>query len=120
MKLLFYQQILQQRAEEIAATYTVDKEGWKQAATNLRQPFWDWASNAIPPDQVIAQKQVTITRPDGKRVTVNNPLYHYSFHPIDSSFPDPYSGWPTTLRQPTSQDSNATDDVAMLKKYVYI
>ena len=109
---------MQQRAEQIAATYTVDTENWKQAASNFRQPFWDWAQNAIPPDQVIAQKQVTITGKDGNKVTVDNPLYHYSFHPIDPSFPDPYSGWQTTLRQPTSQDPDATDDVAMLKKYV--
>ena len=105
---------------EIAATYTVDTKDWKQAATDLRQPYWDWALNAIPPAQVIAQKQVTITNKDGKQVQVNNPLYHYKFHPIDPSFPDPYSGWPTTLRQPTSQDANATDDIAMLQKYVYI
>jgi tyrosinase len=111
---------LQQRAEEIAATYTVDTEDWKKAATLLRQPFWDWAQNAIPPDQVIAQTQVTITGKDGKQVKVDNPLYHYKFHPIDPSFPDPYSGWQTTLRQPTSQDPDATDDVETLKKYVYI
>jgi tyrosinase len=111
---------LQQRAEEIAAKYTVDAEDWKQAATNLRQPYWDWALNAILPDQVIKLTQVTITNKDGKQVKVQNPLYHYKFHPIDQSFPDPYSGWPTTLRQPTSQDPDATDDVAMLQKYVDI
>ena len=109
---------MQQRATEIAATYTVDKADWQQAASNLRQPFWDWARNAIPPDEVIALTQVTITGPNGKPVKVDNPLYQYTFHPIDPSFPDPYSGWPTTLRQPTSTDPDATDDVATLKKYV--
>ena len=106
-------------ARQIAATYTVDTEDWKQAANNLRQPYWDWAKNAIPPDEVIALKQVTIIGKDGKAVEVDNPLYHYVFHPIDASFPDPFSSWPTTVRQPTSADPDATDDVATLKKYVY-
>ncbi|KAF8805055.1 tyrosinase [Phlegmacium glaucopus] len=112
---MLYEQILQQRAKEIAATYTVDKESWQQAANNLRQPFWDWARNSTPPDEVIALKQVTITGHDGKHIKVDNPLYHYKFHPIDPSFPDPYSGWQTTLRQPTSLDPDATDDVNMLR-----
>ncbi|KAF8874304.1 tyrosinase [Mucidula mucida] len=109
------QQIMQQNAEAIAATYKVDQAAWKQAATDIRQPYWDWAANAIPPDQVIALKQVSITGPEGKMVTVDNPLYHYKFHPVDPSFPAPYSGWTTTLRQPGSTRPNATDDVARLR-----
>jgi tyrosinase len=109
---------LQQHAVEIAATYRVNTEDWKKAAADLRQPYWDWAANAIPPDQVISQTQVTITDRNGKRVLVDNPLHHYKFHPIDKSFPEPYSGWPTTLRQPTSGDADATDDIAALQKYV--
>ena len=105
---------------EIAATYTVDTDDWKQAAANLRQPYWDWAVNAVPPSQVISDTQVTITGPDGNKALVDNPIYHYTFNPIDPSFPQPYSGWQTTIRQPTSQDSDATDDVELLKKYVYI
>jgi tyrosinase len=112
---MLYEQILQQRAVEIAATYTVDTEDWKQAAVNLRQPYWDWAVNAVPPSQVISDTQVTITGTDGKQALVDNPLYHYTFNPIDPSFPQPYSGWQTTIRQPTSQDSDATDDIAALQ-----
>lgn len=84
----------------------------------MRQPYWDWAANAIPPDQVIALKQVAITGPNGQKITVDNPLYHYKFHPIDPSFPDPFSQWPTTLRQPNSERPNATDNVTRLKKFV--
>ena len=109
---------MQQHALEIAATYTVNTQDWKKAAADLRQPYWDWASNAIPPPQVIEQQQVTITNNTGKQVKVDNPLYHYKFHPIDNSFPDPFSNWPTTLRQPTSGDSDATDDLDELRKYV--
>jgi len=113
---MLYEQILQQRAVEIAATYTVDTEDWKQAATNLRQPYWDWAVNAIPPSEVISDTQVTIIGTDGNQALVDNPLYHYIFNPIDPSFPQPYSGWQTTLRQPTSQDPDATDDITLLKR----
>jgi tyrosinase len=112
---MLYEQILQQHAEEVAATYQVDQASWKQAAIDLRQPYWDWAANAIPPAEVISLKQVTITGPNGKKITVNNPLYHYTFHPIDPSFSEPYSGWQTTLRQPTSSRPNATDNVTRLK-----
>jgi tyrosinase len=111
---------LQQRAVEIAATYTVDTQDWKKAAADLRQPYWDWAANAVPPDEVIKNEQVNITNKDGEQVLVNNPLYQYTFHPIDPSFPDPYSEWQTTLRQPTSGDADATDDIPTLQRCVYI
>jgi len=113
---MLYEQILQQRAKDIADTYSCrDKADWQEAACNLRQPFWDWARNTIPPDEVIALKQVIITGPNGKPVTVDNPLYNYKFHPIDPSFPDRFKSWPTTLRRPATDDPNATDDVAALK-----
>ncbi|KAJ3505393.1 hypothetical protein NLJ89_g7442 [Agrocybe chaxingu] len=112
---MLFEQIVQKNAEAIAATYRVDQAAWKQAASDLRQPYWDWAANAIPPDEVIALKQVSITGPNGNKITVDNPLYNYRFHPIDPSFPAPYNGWATTLRQPTSTRPNATDNVARLR-----
>ncbi|KIM38482.1 hypothetical protein M413DRAFT_75996 [Hebeloma cylindrosporum] len=111
---MLYEQILQQLAATVAAKYTVEQAAWKQAAVDLRQPYWDWAANAIPPEEVISLKQVTITGPSGQKVLVDNPLYHYRFHPIDPSFPQPYIGWQTTLRQPNSSGPNATDNVPRL------
>ncbi|KIJ46617.1 hypothetical protein M422DRAFT_249772 [Sphaerobolus stellatus SS14] len=110
---MLYEQILNQSAQKIAATYTTDTASWQQAATNLRQPYWDWAKNAVPPPEVISLAQVTITTPTGRKA-VTNPLIRYKFHPIDPSFPDPYSQWPTTLRQPNSTDPNAKDNVTRL------
>ncbi|KAI0754754.1 photo-regulated tyrosinase [Daedaleopsis nitida] len=109
-----YEQVLQKYAKDVAETYTVDKPRWQKAAANLRQPFWDWARNAVPPAEVISQKQVTITAPNGKKTQVDNPLYHYRFHPIEPSFPEPYSNWSTTLRHPNSLGSNAQDNVQEL------
>ena len=99
----------------IAGTYTVDQDAWKQAAQTLRHPFWDWAVKAVPPDEVIAMPQVVITGPNGQKVAVRNPLYHYIFHPVDPSFPAQFRNWTTTIRHPTTQGPNATDNVARLK-----
>jgi tyrosinase len=104
--------VLQKHAIAIADTYQVDQARWKKAAADLRQPYWDWARNSIPPPEVISLQSVTITRPDGQRAQVPNPIYQYRFHPIDPSFPPPYSDWPTTLRQST----NGKDNVAALRK----
>ncbi|KAG9029812.1 hypothetical protein FS837_003464 [Tulasnella sp. UAMH 9824] len=107
-----YEQTLQALAVQISDTYTTsDKAQWQDAAVNLRLPYWDWASNAVPPSQVISDAQVTITGPDGQQTSVDNPLLAYPFNPIDPSFPDPYAQWPTTLRHPTSEDSDATSNV---------
>nr|AAX44240.1 tyrosinase [Trametes sanguinea]AAX46018.1 tyrosinase [Trametes sanguinea] len=106
-----YEQILHKYAGEIADKYTVDKPRWQKAAADLRQPFWDWAKNTLPPPEVISLDKVTITTPDGQRTQVDNPLRRYRFHPIDPSFPEPYSNWPATLRHPTSDGSDAKDNV---------
>jgi len=110
---------MQQHAQTIAQKYQTDQDRWINAAANIRQPYWDWASNTVPPPEVISLTKVTITTPDGRRTSVDNPLYHYKFHPIDGSFPDPYSGWKTTLRQPTSESPNARDNVSRLKRLTF-
>jgi tyrosinase len=113
---LLYEQVLQSHAVTIAATYTVDGDDWKQAAKELRQPYWDWAKNSVPPPQVVQQKRVTIVGSDGYRTVVDNPLYRYTFDPIDRSFPGPYCHWQTTLRHPTSRESTAVDNVLELEQ----
>lgn len=110
-----FEQVLQQHAIAIAEKYTVDKARWKAAAANLRAPYWDWAANSVPPPEVISLTTVNIIKPDGKLGPVANPLLKYGFHPIDKSFYEPYNGWRTTLRHPTSGNSNATSDISDLK-----
>jgi tyrosinase len=110
------QQVLQQHAIAIADTYTVNRAQWQKAAADLRQPYWDWASNSVPPAEVISLQQVNITKPDGSRGPVQNPLFSYRFHPIDGSFPPPYSRWNSTLRQPTGTGSGATSNVSRLTR----
>lgn len=108
--------MLQRRAEEIAETYTVDKARWQSAAANLRQPYWDWAAEPVPPAEVISLEQVTIITPDGNRTAVDNPLRRYKFHPIDSSFErTPYAKWPTTVRRPSGPNGIKEDITALTK-----
>ncbi|KAJ7480969.1 common central domain of tyrosinase-domain-containing protein, partial [Mycena latifolia] len=112
--MLLFEQALQRAAIAIAATYSVDQDRFKAAALELRQPYWDWASNSVPPPEVISLDQVSIIAPNGETIQVDNPLRRYTFHPIDPSFPmEPvdYSRWETTLRHADTTGPDATDDV---------
>jgi tyrosinase len=111
---------MQSHALEIAKKYIVDTETWITAAQNLRAPYWDWATpgNIVPPAEVISLESVDITTFDGSTIPWPNPLYKYTFNPIDDSFK--LSSWShneTTLRNPTSDGPDATTDVEGLKKY---
>lgn len=112
-----FEQIIQDRAQKIAALYnTPDAAEWKTAAENLRQPFWDWSKNAIPPDEVISMDQVNIILSDGRTLPVDNPFLQYRFHPKEDSFnPERFRNWPTTLRNPQSDQPDAKSDVDVLK-----
>jgi hypothetical protein len=103
------QQVLQQHALDVAKTYRSDQQLWLNAAQNLRAPFWDWATNSVPPPEVVSLQTVNITTPDGKTSSVPNPLLQYTFNPIDPSFPRPWGLLRTTIRSPTSSASNVTD-----------
>ena len=110
---------MQQHAINIAQQYQ-DQATWLNAAQNLRAPYWDWATNTVPPPEVISLQTVNITTPDGNSTDVPNPLYQYTFHPIDPSFPSPYQYWQTTIRRPDDFNSqSATTDVQGLIKYAF-
>jgi tyrosinase len=109
--------MLQQHAITIAQKYKNDE--WLAAAHNLRAPYWDWATNSVPPPEVISVQTFNITTPDGKTHSVSNPLYQYKFNPISPSFPDPYSNWQTTIRHPDDPNSpDASSDPQALAQYV--
>ena len=108
---------MQQHALVIANQYQ-DQQRWSSAAQNLRAPYWDWATNSVPPPEVISLQTVDVITPDGNTTTVTNPLYQYPFNPIDSSFPAPYESWRTTIRHPDNPNSpNATTDAQALAEY---
>jgi len=100
----------------IASRYPTYKEQWQQAAATLRQPYWNRGSKPLLPDQIISQGTLTIETPEGWR-TVQNPFLFYRFHPICEDFPPDANKYPTTLRYPTTHDSDAKSNVKSLKKY---
>ncbi|KAF9252472.1 Di-copper centre-containing protein, partial [Marasmius fiardii PR-910] len=117
--MILIEQVIQTEAIKIAATYTgANAQQFKDAAQNLRQPYWDWARNSVPPAEVISLDNVTISAaPDGRKVQVTNPLRRYTFHPIDKSFTGPYNVWKTTVRYPTSTTKpNPTEDLNTMRK----
>ncbi|KAI0065560.1 photo-regulated tyrosinase [Artomyces pyxidatus] len=114
-----FEQVLHKHAVAIAQNYHGnDRQDWITAASNLRAPFWDWAKNIIPPAEVISSEVVYIVTPysGGKKTSVSNPLYKYTFHPIHPSFPKPFNEVKTTVRQP-DLCTHATN-VERLKTYL--
>ncbi|KAI0737489.1 tyrosinase [Irpex lacteus] len=113
------EQFIHDRAVEIAKEYKdSDSKQWADAAESLRMPYWDWANDALPPDEVIQYETISIITPHGK-AEVFNPLYSFAFKEDTKDFPKrptDFSKWKTTLRYPTSRDSSAKSDVATLKK----
>jgi tyrosinase len=108
---------MQQHALEIAKTYS--DSSWLTAAQNLRAPYWDWATNIVPPAEVISLESVEIITADGNTTPVPNPLFQYTFNPIDPSFPSPYSSWQTTIRHPDDPNSpNASTDIQALVQFL--
>jgi tyrosinase len=69
-------------------------------------PFWDWASSPDIPT-IANTPSVTIMTPTGQK-TVNNPLYQYTFPPLDPTYfptnaPDGYLATDkTTIRDPNA------------------
>ena len=111
------QQLVQQHALTIAQKYQ-EQPRWTTAAQNLRAPYWDWATNSVPPPEVISLQTLNITTPDGNTTAVRNPLLQYRFNPISPSFPDPYSSWQTTIRHPDDPNSpDASTDAQALAEY---
>ncbi|KIY67701.1 Di-copper centre-containing protein [Cylindrobasidium torrendii FP15055 ss-10] len=117
--MFFFEQLIQAEAAKIADTYSPDlRTRFQDAARVLRQPFWDWASDALPPVEVYKLDTVDYLAPNGNRATMQNPFRRYAFkNGSNDRFPNaPYYRWPTTLRQPTSTRASATDDIRQLEK----
>ncbi|KIY70745.1 Di-copper centre-containing protein [Cylindrobasidium torrendii FP15055 ss-10] len=116
--MFFFEQIIQAEAAKIAATYTDSlRDRFVSAAETLRQPYWDWASNIVPPDEVYLLDEVQYLAPSGNYETMANPFKRYTFQNSSyQRFNSPYNQWPSTIRQPSSQDSSATDNTSLLQQ----
>lgn len=88
-----------------------ERAAWRQAASTLRLPYWDWASGQVPavPNSLTSQR-IRVTRPGGRTLQIRNPLYSYRFHPLSPSDMRnfaPMSVYTETKRAPDGTNANA-------------
>ncbi|EGR46236.1 uncharacterized protein TRIREDRAFT_50793, partial [Trichoderma reesei QM6a] len=112
--LALYEQELHKLAGAIADMFANATERflYRQAASDFRIPYWDWASPAPEgeshfPD-VFWNSTMIQYGPNGVQV-IRNPLYSYSFHPLDGDaliWP-PLRSWNETKRAPNTEISQA-------------
>ncbi|TVY81027.1 Tyrosinase, partial [Lachnellula suecica] len=113
--LALFEQTLYKTVQEIAEQFPdSSKARYQQAASTFRVPYWDWAAEPASGDyfpNAVASPKISVITPqsNGKTVQINNPLYTYTFkplNPIGGDFTDlPFRTWPATLRYPSSPRS---------------
>ncbi|KAH8880045.1 tyrosinase-domain-containing protein [Thozetella sp. PMI_491] len=88
---------------------------YEEAAQDFRMPYFDWA--IIPPTgssgfpAAISSAKISVVDIDGKSKSIDNPLYQYTFNPLNpqpQDFDDQWSQYPTTVRYP-DQNGNSHD-----------
>jgi len=143
--IMLLEQSICQVAYGIAGTYAKENppesDEWKQAARELRFPFWDWTDKLTGteglPDVLVAPN-LTLQIPNGQTQDVENILAHYKFHqPIDGFNnrleykiiydaraeprlpPDTmayFKEWDRTYRCPNSSPIEVSDDIEQVNR----
>ncbi len=89
------------------------KATMRKAASTMRWPYWDWA--AAPPNggnnlpDIVSSATVVVNTQTGQK-TIKNPLYQHTFKNPSNLVYTPFKTWPSTLRYPTSEATDATSD----------
>ncbi|KAI1844352.1 hypothetical protein JX266_009446 [Neoarthrinium moseri] len=116
--LALYEQTIYKFVQMIANWFPPDRrEAYQKAAATFRIPYWDWALKPAPGESVWpmflgGMVNIEIDGPNGVQ-NISNPLYSYTFKPLNSSDFDqfPFMYWNETKRRPQPQQSaNATSD----------
>ncbi|KAL1969229.1 hypothetical protein VTN77DRAFT_483 [Rasamsonia byssochlamydoides] len=112
-----FEQIVWNYAQDIASSYPDDtRDTYVAAATTLRVPYWDWASDPLMPDALVTP-QITINTPSGQQ-QIDNPLYAYKFHPLplgtDIPTDNPLANYTSTVRSPGPDGQSRMDNVQQL------
>ncbi|KAK3989908.1 hypothetical protein QBC44DRAFT_326311 [Cladorrhinum sp. PSN332] len=115
--LALYEQSLWNSVQAVAKQFPAGalRDKYVKEAETFRAPYFDWASqppaggSAFP--SILTSPNITVVDVDGKTKPTSNPLYRFTFHPINPSpgdFPRQWSRYPYTVRYPngtTSQDN---------------
>jgi tyrosinase len=113
-----YEQRIVYYAKKIANEFPAGKKRTNNvaAAETLRIPYWDWAANISPVlPTAVSSQTIQVTRPNGNKATITNPLYSYHFNPLSASDMGnfrPFSIWDETKREPSGTDANAQSNNA--------
>jgi tyrosinase len=90
------QQVLYGHIQHIAALWPAgpDRDRYVVAAVNFRIPYWDWAATpvtgqSIYPAAVSGPPGISVAGPVGTQ-TIANPLFSYSFKPLDTTMMPDY------------------------------
>ncbi|KAI9808406.1 MAG: hypothetical protein M1826_004170 [Phylliscum demangeonii] len=113
--LVLYEQVLYHIIQQVVAEFNGSTRlRYQNAANRFAIPYWDWAAapatgQSVLPSSISSAAKVSVTTAQG-RISIDNPLYAYKFHPLDpTELPDsPLVAWPVTLRWPTNRSPSAT------------
>lgn len=78
--------MLHEHVVKIASQAPADQlERYNAAAESFRMPYWDWAlgEKGGPVPDFFTTETITVKKTDGTEESIFNPLYTYSFHPLN-------------------------------------
>jgi len=113
--LAVFEQAWYQCVQEVIATFPSNQQQrWKDAASTLRIPFWDWARQPPSGESTVPtlfrDQRVSVTKPQGQ-VTINNPLYNYNWGTWPQEMGSgPWNSNPFTLRRPVSNPTRSNNN----------
>ncbi|KAK3335847.1 tyrosinase precursor [Cercophora scortea] len=113
-----YEQSLYISVQQVARQFPEGsvRDKYVAAAQDFRAPYFDWASQppagspAFP--TALSSATIQVVDVDGKTKAINNPLYQFTFHPLNPSRGDFTAQWnryPTTVRYPNRTTGKSQD-----------
>ncbi|KAL8675052.1 MAG: hypothetical protein Q9168_000535 [Polycauliona sp. 1 TL-2023] len=122
---LAFEQVVYGIVQDVAASlFNGSNQEYTTAASTFRHPYWDWAAlsadgSSVLPQTITGSAFIVLDLPNGT-LTVNNPLFQYTFTVPDlSAFPDaPFNVWQQTMRYPSDQNASATSQNTLVSQQI--
>ncbi|RMZ70503.1 histone acetyltransferase spt10 [Pyrenophora seminiperda CCB06] len=112
--LAVFEQALFLSVNEVISQFPANQQQrWRNAASTLRLPYWDWASTGNGPavPTMLRDQTVGVMKPQGP-VAIPNPLYKYSWgtYPAEMGNSGPWNNFPDTLRRPVANPTRSNNN----------